>query len=116
MIRGVSLRSTWSACESDPSLSADDPACGPVVEGVDATPPSGGDPGAPDDVLPSQGNVAPEQLTAPEAVAGATLPRTGGSQGMLITAAVALVLLGLVTLAAQRATRPKSRGAHVAQG
>jgi hypothetical protein len=56
--------------------------------------------------------VAPEQLAAPEAVAGGALPRTGGPQGLLLTAAMALILVGVGTLAAQRATRSKAKGAH----
>jgi LPXTG-motif cell wall-anchored protein len=104
------------ACDFDPSLSADDPTCTPQVGNVDVTPPTtappSGDPGSPDGALPSEGGSSSDLVVAPGTVSRGALPRTGGENGPLVAAALILILLGVGTLIAQRASRP--RGTHFA--
>ena len=101
-------------CVYDEGLAADDPGCIPQVGSAGAEPPAAppaGDPGSPDDDVPSGDDSAPSAVVVDAgAIAGGSLPRTGGAPGPLGAAGVLLILLGVGTLITQRAAR--YRGAH----
>ena len=109
-------------CEFDPDLTADDPTCTASVENEVVNPPTSppttaapsGDTGSPDGDVPSDGGSSSDQVVAPGTVARGPLPRTGGEHRPLVTVALILILLGVGTLIAQRATPSTPRGAHFA--